>query len=85
VGEQLKKPAEDAVTALREAMAGDSRERIRNGIDTLSQALTRFAEAARRASATSGQGSGPDRGSGGDDVVDAEFEDVTDAQRRQRG
>jgi molecular chaperone DnaK len=93
-GEQLRKPVEDAVTALREAMAGDSVERIRGGIDTLSQALTRFTEAARRTSAGSGQagpgqgGSGhapSDRGSAGDDVVDAEFEDVDDSQRRQRG
>ncbi|MFZ1430630.1 MAG: molecular chaperone DnaK [Geminicoccaceae bacterium] len=80
VGADLRKPVEDAIAAVREAMSGEDVGRIRRGIDALSQALTRFGEAIHRGAAEQappgGQGGqGPTRG-GGDDVVDAEFEEV---------
>ena len=78
--EIVKKPVEDAVSALRSAIAGDAIERIRQGIDALSQALTRFAAVAQSAGPPPGGGSGS---SAGDDVVDAEFEEVNGAKRRR--
>jgi molecular chaperone DnaK len=75
VGAELRKPVEDAIAAVREAMSGEDIGRIRQRIEALSQALTRFGEAIHRGAAEQtaqgGQGS-----AGGDDVVDAEFEEV---------
>ncbi|WP_377805910.1 molecular chaperone DnaK [Azospirillum sp. A29] len=99
VGETERKPVEDALNALREAVGGDDLDRIRQRIDTLSQALTRFGETIHRAAADTGTRSaaeqaaaanaGPSGPSGGgaggsEGVVDAEFEEVDD-QNRQRG
>ncbi|WP_376962094.1 molecular chaperone DnaK [Azospirillum sp. A26] len=100
VGETERKPVEDALNALREAVGGDDIDRIRQRIDTLSQALTRFGETIHRAAADTGTrsaaeqaaaanagSSGPSgggAGGGSEGVVDAEFEEVDD-QNRQRG
>ncbi|KAA1052978.1 molecular chaperone DnaK [Azospirillum argentinense] len=100
VSETERKPVEDALNALREAVGGDDIDRIRQRIDTLSQALTRFGETIHRAAADTGTRSaaeqaaaanaGPSGSSGGgagggsEGVVDAEFEEVDD-QSRQRG
>ncbi len=100
VSETERKPVEDALNALREAVGGDDIDRIRQRIDTLSQALTRFGETIHRAAADTGTRSaaeqaaaanaGPSGSSGGgagggsEGVVDAEFEEVDD-QNRQRG
>jgi len=93
VGETERKPVEDALNALREAVSGDDIDRIRQRIDTLSQALTRFGETIHRAAADTGTraaaeqaaaaNAGPS-GGGNEGVVDAEFEEVDD-QNRQRG
>ena len=100
VSETERKPVEDALNALREAVGGDDIDRIRQRIDTLSQALTRFGETIHRAAADTGTRSaaeqaaaanaGPSGSSGGgagggsEGIVDAEFEEVDD-QNRQRG
>jgi molecular chaperone DnaK len=95
-GDAERKPLEDAMNALREAVAGDDVHRIRQRIDTLSQALTRFGEAIQRSAEASGTrgaaeqsaggsgGSSRPSGGGNEEVVDAEFEEVDDAQNRQR-
>ncbi|NUB25212.1 molecular chaperone DnaK [Azospirillum brasilense] len=93
VGETERKPVEDALNALREAVGGDDVDRIRQRIDTLSQALTRFGETIHRAAADTGTRSAAEQaaaanagpsGGGSEGVVDAEFEEVDD-QNRQRG
>ncbi|AWJ91918.1 molecular chaperone DnaK (plasmid) [Azospirillum baldaniorum] len=99
VSETERKPVEDALNALREAVGGDDIDRIRQRIDTLSQALTRFgetihraadtgtrsaAEQAAAANASPSGSSGGGAGGGNEGVVDAEFEEVDD-QNRQRG
>jgi molecular chaperone DnaK len=89
-GEAERKAVEDAVATLREAVAGEDVERIRQRLDTLTQALSRFGEAIHRAATepTSGAGSSGAAGAsgGGDEgVVDAEFEEVDDPRKRQSG
>ena len=71
------------MTALRTALAGENADIIRQRTEALSQAAMRLAQAAQ-GSAQAGAGAtappgGPGRG--GDDVVDAEFEDVDDSKR----
>jgi molecular chaperone DnaK len=81
VGDAERKTVEDAVSGLREAVSGEDTGRIRERIDTLSQALTRFGEAIHRAAQAQPEDQAA-AGGGGDDVVDAEFEEV---DRRKRG
>jgi molecular chaperone DnaK len=71
---------EEAIAALRAAMAGEDVGRIRQGIEAMTRAAMRIAEAAQR-SAQAGAGGGPP-GAADDQVVDAEFEDVDDPKRR---
>jgi molecular chaperone DnaK len=83
VGDAERGPVEQAIAALREAVAGDNTAGIRQRLEALSQALMRLGEAIQRAAAakpeeaTGGQAAG-----GGEDVVDAEFEEV---DRRKHG
>jgi molecular chaperone DnaK len=81
VGDAERKGVEDAVAGLREAVSGEDTGRIRERIDTLSLALTRFGEAIHRAAQAQPEDQATSSG-GGDDVVDAEFEEV---DRRKRG
>jgi molecular chaperone DnaK len=79
VGEAERKLLEDAIAALREAVGGDDLGRIRQRSEALSQAFSRFGEAIHRAAAQPDQqpaSGGEAAGNGGDDVVDAEFEEV---------
>jgi molecular chaperone DnaK len=71
---------EDAIGALRTAIAGDDAGQIRQRGEALSQAAMRLGEAVHRA----GQEDTRSAGAGGGDerVVDAEFEDVDDPKRR---
>jgi molecular chaperone DnaK len=78
-----RKAVEDAVAALRDAVSGDDLNRIRERTEALSQALSRFGEAIHRAAAQPGEqaaSGGGGASAGGEDIVDAEFEDVD--QRR---
>jgi molecular chaperone DnaK len=84
IGDGERKTVEDAVAALREAVSGDDIGRLRQRIDALSQALTRFAEAVQRGGAAAGQTT--DRAAAGnkpsgEGVVDAEFEEVDDEKK----
>jgi molecular chaperone DnaK len=84
-----RKPVEDAIAALREAVSGEDVNRIRTQMDALSQALSRFVEAtvqqATASSADRAAAGNKPSSAGGDDVVDAEFEDVDDDSKRNRG
>ena len=77
----LKTEAEQAISAVKDAMAGEDVGRIRQAIERLMQTATRLAEAAGRAS--EGAGAGPGSSSqGGPEVVDAEFEEVDKRDRK---
>jgi molecular chaperone DnaK len=90
VSDAERRPVEEAIAALREAMSGDDAGRIRQRLEALSQALMRLGEAIHRAAQAQAQpeaeaasgGGGEPSGGGGDDVVDAEFEEV---DRRKHG
>jgi len=89
VSDAERRPVEEAIAALREAMSGDDAGRIRQRLEALSQALMRLGEAIHRAAQAQAQpeaeaasGGGGEPSGGGDDVVDAEFEEV---DRRKHG
>jgi molecular chaperone DnaK len=75
----LRGEVERAVSALKEAMAGEDIARIRQASERAAQLTARVAEAAAQAAQQSGRDS---RGQGGPDVVDAEFEEVDDHDRK---
>jgi molecular chaperone DnaK len=80
IGDAERRPVEDAIAALREAVSGDDTGTIRQRLEALSQALMRLGEAIHRAAAPQPEEPAAAGGGGQDDVVDAEFEDVD--QRR---
>ena len=80
VGDAERKAVEDAVAALREAVSGDDTGRIRQRLDALSQALTRFGESIHRKAAEHEARAAGDKGNE-EGVVDAEFEEVDERQR----
>jgi len=68
---------EAAIATLRSAVSGEDIGAIRQRSENLTEAMTRLAETIGAA------GAGPSAGpGGGDNVVDAEFEDVDDSSRR---
>jgi molecular chaperone DnaK len=73
-----RRTIEEAVNALRTAISGEDAARIRQAMETLTQAAMRIGEAVNRSQP---QGAGADS-PGGEEVVDAEFEDV---DQRKRG
>jgi molecular chaperone DnaK len=78
-----RRPVEEAIAALRDALSRDDSAGIRQRLDALSQALMRLGEAIHRAAAAQPEepaAAGGQSSAGDDDVVDAEFEDVD--QRR---
>ena len=87
LGEADRRSIEDAVGALRAALSAEDTSLIRQRAEALSRAAMRLGEAMYQGSAgaegAAGQtGAGPAQQAGGDDVVDAEFEDVEDKKRR---
>jgi molecular chaperone DnaK len=89
-GDAERKAVEDAVTALREAMSGEDIARLRERMDALAQAMTRFLEAIQRGAAaaqTADRAAAGNKPSGadGEGVVDAEFEEVDSDKKQGRG
>jgi molecular chaperone DnaK len=84
VGDADRRAIEDAIASLRTAMSGDDVNAIRQRAEALAQVAARLAEAMAQPEPAGGGGAGPQHGpaAGGDDVVDAEFEDVDDKKRR---
>uniref|UniRef100_A0A832GNH5 Chaperone protein DnaK n=1 Tax=Caldimicrobium thiodismutans TaxID=1653476 RepID=A0A832GNH5_9BACT len=78
ISEDLKKEVEDKIRALREAMAGDDIEAIKRASDNLTQASYRLAEMLYRAKAQAGAGAGAKESAKkpGDEVIDADFEEM---------
>jgi molecular chaperone DnaK len=77
VADELRNEIQQAITALRQAMSGDDVQRIREGGEGLSQLSTRLAQALSQPAASSSSTKG-----GESDVVDAEFEEVNDRNRK---
>jgi molecular chaperone DnaK len=94
VSEQDKKAANDAIAAVKTAMAGDDKDDIEHKTQALEQASTALMQRMyeqQQAAAGGGAGSsGSSGGSGGgapggkqDDVLDAEFEEVKESDRKK--
>ncbi|WP_421933759.1 molecular chaperone DnaK [Phenylobacterium sp.] len=77
IGGPDKEAIEAALTDLKSAVEGDDAEAIAAKTQTLIQASMKLGEAMYAAQQGGGEGEQPDA-SGGDDVVDAEFEEVSD-------
>jgi molecular chaperone DnaK len=86
LGAAEKAAIETALTELKSAIAGDDARLLQSRSQALSQASTKLGEAVYKAAQTQGaadQAATSSQGSAGDDVVDAEFEDV-DGQKGAR-
>jgi molecular chaperone DnaK len=88
ISEDQKKTAADAVAAVKAAMSGDDREEIERKTTDLEQASSSIMQKMYEQSAA-GAGSAGDAGASGhtetskDDVLDAEFEEVKDSDRKK--
>jgi molecular chaperone DnaK len=85
----VKSSVEQAISAVREAIKGEDVQRIREVTARLSQAAMRIGEAVSRAAEGADRGPGAERQGearrqGEQDVVDAEFEEVDDSDRKGR-
>ena len=85
-----KKAASDAVAAVKAAMSGDDREDIEAKTQTLEQASTALLQKMYQQSAGGAGAGGGDAGAAGghteaakDDVLDAEFEEVKESDRKK--
>ncbi|MDB5361165.1 MAG: dnaK, partial [Rhodospirillales bacterium] len=90
LGDADRKPVEDAIAALRQTVSGEDVGQIRQRTDALMQAVIRFAEALQRAvgaghAEDEAGAAGHSSAAGGEDVVDAQFEEVDEEQKRRRG
>jgi molecular chaperone DnaK len=75
----VKSEVEQAVNALKDVVKGEDTQRIRDATSRLAQAAPRLSEAVQSASTQPGPGSAP---SGDPNVVDAEFEEVDNRDRK---
>ena len=83
---QEKKQIEDAIASLQQAMKTDNKDEIQTGTNRLAEVSGKLAERIYKQGAQAGEGAA--RGSaeqgkpaGGDDVVDAEFEEVNENKK----
>src|ERR1700731_1167081 len=89
ISDDQKKSAADAVAAVRAAMSGDDREEIERKTQALEQASTALLQKMYQQSAAGAGGGGDTGGASGhtekpkDDVLDAEFEEVKDGDRKK--
>ena len=88
IGETEKNAIEAAVTELKEVKEGDDVEAIQTKTQALAEAAMKLGEAMYQAEQQAqadggGEGPGPDApGSGDPDIVDAEFEEVDDENKK---
>jgi molecular chaperone DnaK len=89
ISEDEKKAASEAVAAVKTAMSGDDREEIERKTQALEQASTALLQKMYEQS-TAGAGAGGDTGGASghtekpkDDVLDAEFEEVKESDRKK--
>jgi molecular chaperone DnaK len=90
VSDDERKAANDALAEVKTAMSGDDREAIESKTQALEQASAALLQKTYEQAAASGGGAG-DSGSGPaghtekpkDDVLDAEFEEVKESDRKK--
>jgi molecular chaperone DnaK len=89
IGADDKTAIDGALTALKDAMKSDDVEQIRSATQALMQASMKLGEAIYAADKGAAEGAGGDDGSsadggtsGGDNVVDADFEEVKDDKKK---
>ncbi|WP_146590502.1 molecular chaperone DnaK [Puniceibacterium confluentis] len=72
-----------AIAALRDELENDNADKIKSGIQNVTEAAMRLGEAIYKAQAESGddEPKGADQGGSDDDIVDADFEDLDDSKR----
>ncbi len=78
-----KSAIEAAVADLKSAIAGEDPEAIRAQTNALNQAAMKLGEAMYQASQGGGEGGQPGAGTKSDDVVDADFEEVSDDDQKK--
>ena len=78
----IRTQIEQAASALSEAMQGEDIDRIRSGTERVAQAAMRLAETLGQGQAAQPSAAGTEAGSGSDEVVDAEFEEVDNSDRQ---
>src|ERR1700674_2880970 len=88
VSDDEKKAANDAVAAVKAAMSGDDREAIESKTQALEQGSTAILQKMYEQASGGGSGDGGGGSAGGgeakkDDVLDAEFEEVKDSDRKK--
>jgi molecular chaperone DnaK len=89
VSDDEKKAANDALAAIKTAMSGDDREAIESKTQALEQASAALMQKMYEQSAASSGAGGDTGGSAGpsekpkDDVLDAEFEEVKESDRKK--
>ncbi|MBI1775087.1 MAG: molecular chaperone DnaK [Proteobacteria bacterium] len=94
VGAAEKKAIEDAIAQLKTAKDGDDAAQIKAKTEALAQASMKLGEAIYKAQqegggaaasgAAAGAGAGESPGAGGDKVVDADFEEVNEADKKSK-
>ncbi|QQA42848.1 molecular chaperone DnaK [Pelagovum pacificum] len=76
-----------AIAALKDDLEGDNAEKIRSGIQNVTESAMKLGEAIYKAGQSEGGSDDGDddadsnRGAGDDDIVDADFEDLDDSKR----
>ncbi len=85
VAEADRRAVEEAVEALKQAMAGEDVEEIRRRTEQLSQVSMRLGEAMYRTRQEAQAGGESESAKGEEGVVDAEFEEVDDDRKRSAG
>jgi molecular chaperone DnaK len=91
ISEDEKKSANEAIAAVKTAMSSDDREDIEHKTQALEQASTTLMQKMYEQASAAGQGPGSSPGSAGggekggkqDDVLDAEFEEVKESDRKK--
>ena len=78
----IRTQIEQAASALSEAMQGEDIDRIQSGTERVAQAAMRLAETLGQGQAAQPSAAGTEAGSGSDEVVDAEFEEVDNSDRQ---
>nr|WP_298250646.1 molecular chaperone DnaK [uncultured Halomonas sp.] len=85
--DEEKEAIESAAKELEEAIKGDDKDDIQAKLDTLTEASGNLAQKMYAAQAEAGQQEGAEAGDAGakpeDDVVDAEYEEVKDDEKKQ--
>lgn len=82
---ETKSNIESALEGVKKTLEGDDVEAINKAVETLSQASHKLAEAMyaqAQQAGEAGEGAEQAQHEGDDDVVDAEFEDVEDDQKK---